>query len=105
MNWTFDWFGWIKKLEFTAIAAAAIAIACVMIGQGAERYAAEASSSRVALSDPHAATTPPPGRRRRRPGALRLVGHRPVVVETALARRPKILTLAHVRLVLRPIKP
>ncbi|MGO4872339.1 MAG: hypothetical protein ACLPGW_17315 [Roseiarcus sp.] len=60
MNWTFDWFGWIKKLEFTAIAAAAIAIACVMIGQGAERYAAEASSSRVALSDPHAATRASP---------------------------------------------
>ncbi|MGD0641964.1 MAG: hypothetical protein ABSC22_14550 [Roseiarcus sp.] len=55
MNWDFDRFGWIKNLEFTAIAAIAIAIACVMVGQGAERYAADASPSQVALSDPPAA--------------------------------------------------
>ena len=34
---------------------------------------------------------------------LRLVGHRPVVVEAALARLSKILTLAHVKRLLRPI--
>ena len=34
---------------------------------------------------------------------FRLVGHRPVVVEAALARRSKVLTLAHVKRLLRPI--
>lgn len=52
MNWGFDRLGWIKHLEFTAVAAVAIAIACVMIGQSAERYAASAPPPVVALSDP-----------------------------------------------------
>jgi hypothetical protein len=51
MNWGFDRLGWIRRLEFTAVAAALIALLCVMIGQGAERYAAETTPSMVALSD------------------------------------------------------
>ncbi|MGD1036316.1 MAG: hypothetical protein ABR878_03815 [Roseiarcus sp.] len=57
MNGGFDWLGWIKHLEFTAVAAVAIAIACVMIGQGAERYAASTSPSLIAFLDPRAAET------------------------------------------------
>jgi len=57
MNWGFDRLRWIKQLEFTAIVAVAIALACVMIGQGAERYAASASPSLVALVDPSAGET------------------------------------------------
>ncbi len=57
MNRGLDRLGWIKHVEFTAVAAAAIAIACVMIGQGAERYAPSAPPPLVALSDPDAGTT------------------------------------------------
>ncbi len=50
MSWGF---GRIKQLEFTAVAATAIAITCVMIGQGAERYAASATApTETALGDP-----------------------------------------------------
>ncbi len=58
MNWGFDRLGWIKQLEYTAVAAVAIALACVLIGQGAERYAATASPSMVALVDPSEGETP-----------------------------------------------
>ncbi len=51
MNWGFDRLGWIRRLEFTAVAAAAIAFLCVMIGQGAERYAAVTMPTSVALAD------------------------------------------------------
>ncbi len=51
MNWGFDRLGWIRRVEFTAVVAVAIALLCVMIGQGAERYAAEATPSMVALAD------------------------------------------------------
>ena len=34
-----DWLGWLRKLEFTTVAAIAIAGLCLMIGQSAERYA------------------------------------------------------------------
>ena len=33
-----DWLGWLKRLEFTAVAALAIAGLCLLIGQSAERY-------------------------------------------------------------------
>jgi hypothetical protein len=48
MNWRFGELGWLKQIEFTAVVAAGIALACVMIGQGAERFAASATSSEVA---------------------------------------------------------
>jgi hypothetical protein len=51
MKWRFGELGWLKQIEFTAVVAAAIALACVMIGQGAERYAASATSSAGALAD------------------------------------------------------
>jgi hypothetical protein len=51
MNWRFGELGWLKQIEFTAVVAVAIALACVMIGQGAERFAASATSSEVALAD------------------------------------------------------
>jgi hypothetical protein len=57
MNWGFDRLGWIRQLEYTAVAALAIALACVLIGQGAERYAATASPSVAALADPSAGET------------------------------------------------
>ncbi len=50
MNWGFDQLGRIKRLEFTAVAAAAIAIACVLIGQSAERYAASSAPSQIAIA-------------------------------------------------------
>jgi len=34
-----DWLDWLKRLEFTTVAALAIAGLCLMIGQSAERYA------------------------------------------------------------------
>jgi hypothetical protein len=57
MNWGFDRLGWIKRLEFPAVAALAVAILCVLIGQAAERYASGASTSLIALFDPSAAET------------------------------------------------
>jgi UDP-N-acetylmuramoylalanine-D-glutamate ligase len=51
MNWRFDGRGWLKHLEFTAIVAIVTAIACVMIGQSAERYASNAGEA-VAQSQP-----------------------------------------------------
>jgi hypothetical protein len=50
----FDRWGWIKRLEFPAVAGLAVAIVCVLIGQVAERYAAGAPLSLVALFDPGA---------------------------------------------------
>ena len=52
MNWRLGELGWLKQIEFTAVIAAAIALACVMIGQGAERYAANATGSEIALANP-----------------------------------------------------
>jgi hypothetical protein len=52
MNWGFDRLGWIKRLEFPAIVALAVAMACALIGEVAERYAAGASTSLIALFDP-----------------------------------------------------
>lgn len=49
-----QWFGlrgWLKQIEFTVIAAIAIAAACVMIGQSAERYA-DSEASAVADATP-----------------------------------------------------
>ena len=57
MNWGFDRPGRIKRLEYTAVAALAIAMAAMMIGQGAERYAAGAAPSQLALSDPNGGET------------------------------------------------
>ena len=54
MNWGFVRLGGIKRLEFTTIAVVAIALACVIIGQGAERYAASATPSLVAHFAPSA---------------------------------------------------
>ena len=48
-----DWLGWLRKLEFTTVAALAIAGLCLMIGQSAERYAdaTAAESARLAARD------------------------------------------------------
>jgi len=45
MDWRFREQGWAKQIEFTAVAAIAMAVACVLIGQTAERYAASATSA------------------------------------------------------------
>jgi hypothetical protein len=58
MNWGFDARGWLKRFEFTAIAAMAIAGACVMIGQSAERYA-ESASEPIAVSEANSQTPEP----------------------------------------------
>jgi hypothetical protein len=57
MNWGFDRLGWMKRLEFPAIAALAVAIVSVLIGQAAERYADGASTSLIALFGPGAGET------------------------------------------------
>jgi hypothetical protein len=57
MNWGFDQLGWMKRLEAPAIAALAVAIVCVLIGQVAERYAEGASTSLIALFSPSAGET------------------------------------------------
>ena len=57
MNWGFDRPGRIKRLEYTAAAALAIAMAAMMLGQGAERYAAGGAPSEVALADPNGGET------------------------------------------------
>jgi hypothetical protein len=54
MNDGFDRWVWIKRLEFPAVAGLAVAILCVLIGQVAERYAAGAPLSLIALFDPGA---------------------------------------------------
>lgn len=48
-----DWLGWLRKLEFTTVAALAIAGLCLMVGQSAERYAdaTTAESARLAARD------------------------------------------------------
>jgi len=48
-----DWLGWLRKLEFTTVAAIAIAGLCLMIGQSAERYAdaTTAETARLAARD------------------------------------------------------
>ena len=57
-----DWLGWLKRLEFTTVAALAIAGLCLMIGQSAERYADATTSAaarlaaREALADGQSAT-------------------------------------------------
>ena len=48
-----DWLGWLKRLEFAAVAAMAIAGLCLMIGQSAERYA-DASTAAAARLAAHA---------------------------------------------------
>lgn len=55
MNWGFNARDVIKHLEFTFVVAAAIAAACVMIGQSAERYAASEAQPVIAASDPSGA--------------------------------------------------
>ncbi len=73
---------------------------------GVDRRPADRRGRRAAAAERRPAKTAVRGAAEStRRARLRLVGHRPVVVETALARRPKILTLAHVKLFLRPIKP
>ena len=44
MNLRFDERGWLRHLEFTAVAAMATVVLCVMIGQSAERYAENAAA-------------------------------------------------------------
>jgi len=47
-----DWLDWLKRLEFTTVAALAIAGLCLMIGQSAERYAdATTSAARLAAGE------------------------------------------------------
>ena len=47
-----DWLGWLKRLEFTTVAALAIAGLCLMIGQSAERYAdATTAAARLAARE------------------------------------------------------
>lgn len=50
MDWRFKERGWAKQIEFTAIAAIAMAIACILIGQTAERYAADTTQA-IAQAD------------------------------------------------------
>jgi hypothetical protein len=57
MNWGFDRLGWIRRLEFTAVVAAAAAVGCVILGQGAERYASIAAPPADALADAEAGKT------------------------------------------------
>jgi hypothetical protein len=45
-----DWLGWLKRLEFTTVAALAIAGLCLMIGQGAERFADATTASAARLA-------------------------------------------------------
>jgi hypothetical protein len=47
-----DWLDWLKRLEFTTVAALAIAGLCLMIGQSAERYAdATTTAARLAARE------------------------------------------------------
>ena len=71
---------------------------------GVDRRAADRRRSAAAHRRP-AETGVRPAAKPARGARLRLVGHRPVIVEPALARRPEILTLAHVTPNLRPINP
>jgi hypothetical protein len=57
MNWNLGRFAWIKHLETTTVVAVAIAGACVMIGQGAERYAASGASTLTAFLAPGSAVS------------------------------------------------
>ena len=45
-----DWLGWLKRLEFTTVAALAIAGLCLMIGQSAERFADTTTTSAARLA-------------------------------------------------------
>jgi hypothetical protein len=45
-----DWLGWLKRLEFTTVAALAIAGLCLMIGQSAERFADATTTSAARLA-------------------------------------------------------
>jgi hypothetical protein len=45
-----DWLGWLKRLEFTTVAALAIAGLCLLIGQSAERYADATTASAARLA-------------------------------------------------------
>ncbi len=45
MDWRFNERGWARQIEFAAVAAIAIAVACVLIGQTAERYAQNVTSA------------------------------------------------------------
>ena len=42
----FDWLGWLRRLEFTAVAAMAIAGICLVVGERAQQFA-EANAPRV----------------------------------------------------------
>ena len=46
-----DWLDWLKRLEFTTVAALAIAGLCLMIGQSAERYADATAAARLAARE------------------------------------------------------
>ena len=54
-----DWLGWLKRLEFTTVAALAIAGLCLLVGQAAERFAdaTTASAARLAAREAPAAGT------------------------------------------------
>lgn len=51
-----DWLGWLKRLEFTTVAAIAIAGLCLLIGQSAERYADATAAESARLAAREAAT-------------------------------------------------
>jgi hypothetical protein len=63
MKWGDDWLNWFQRLEFATVAAATITVVCLMIGQGAERYAASPLPTAIALDDQNAAPTKPEARR------------------------------------------
>lgn len=62
MDWRFGERRWLKHLEFTVVAAIAIAAACVMIGQSAERYAETAADPIAVAADANPAPTRPQDR-------------------------------------------
>ena len=55
MNWRSNEHSWLKRLEFPAIGAVAIAIISIMLGQSAERYA-DTETEVAAQSDATAPT-------------------------------------------------
>jgi hypothetical protein len=46
----FDWLGWLRRLEFTALAAMAIAGLCIMVGQSAQRFAEQTAPHVIRLA-------------------------------------------------------
>ena len=57
----FDWLGWLRRLEFTTVAALAIAALCLVVGQAAERFA-DANAPSAAMLAANGASGPADGR-------------------------------------------